>query len=315
MNYVSTRDLKNAVLTNCGENTDGSSECEERVLQYLNKGYLAVHAGSSVFNVAVGDAWVWAKAQNPGILILKPPVQTGTIAFTVDSDAAVFSVIPTTSLQGWYVKADGDSEWYQIITHNAGEANFQLDSAYLESTGSKEYTAICTDYEVNPGVKIMRLIAPLIVDQQQFDNNGKIYSMTEAKMMEKFPRQRIRQRVPEYFCRYFEFDGVTRIRFNSFVASRMRVRYDYVPVPNDLVDSDSDIPKIPREFREFLENLASYKLLLDKEDDRANAYLSMANAGLQALSIAERKEDSAPSQDRGRLIPRRNTHRTGRRYV
>ena len=313
MNYSSTADLKQAVLANCGELTDGSSEFDSRALEYLNKAYLAVHAGSSVFNLNVGDAWIWAKAKNPGILILREPYQTGTISFVSGNDVANFSVAPTESLAGWYVRPVNDPDWYLIEEHNAGETNFTMDSEYVHSSSVQAFLAVKTDYQLSPGQKIMRIISPFIVDAQQgypvSKGLSKIFSMTEAKLMEEYPRRLLQCIVPSCFARTYEFDGDMTVRFSSYVGNKTRVRFDYIPVPNDLVDNSSDIPKVPREFRDFMEYVATYKLMLDKDDDRAQTYFGMAQAQLQALQNAERKEDSNPSQDRGRLIPRRAGYR------
>lgn len=143
----STRDLKNEVLTICGELTDGTSDFESDVVSYLNDIYQGVLAGGNEFGIEVAEPWVWAQAKKPIVLNLEPVV-TGTATVTNSSRSGTFSSAPASSLSGWFIKFHSRPDFYMIAAHTAASTSFSLDQAYLDDSGSLTYTAYKLDYDL-----------------------------------------------------------------------------------------------------------------------------------------------------------------------
>ncbi len=74
-------------------------------------------------------------------------------------------------------------------------------------------------------------------------------------------------------------------------------------------------PLIPAEFRDVLVYVASYWVCLDKNDDRAEKYLGLAQAKGKALIIGTQNEKTQASKDRFTLTPRLDQMARGKRYV
>lgn len=314
-NYRSTRDLKMAVLQNAGEPTDGSSHFDALAVTYLNKFYLGSHAGSSVFNIDCNGAWTWAKADFDGSLIIYPPYKDGMIQVVNGQDWGTFTIPPdpSTDIVGMLLVAQSDNESYRIIRAEAGNSIVYFDSPYISNTEEKSFSLIKDQYDLRPNgeQKILRLVDGFSVQSVSRNYgiaayNGKINLVDERKLNEYLGFRYPKCGWPTMAAEIKDRDGLKTIRFSHYVSHPTKVTYPYIPIPNDLVDSDEDIPRLPREFRDFLEAAATYKLLTDKDDSRASDYAAMANATLKSLVKAENVERQFTSSRRGELIPRGN---------
>ena len=110
--------------------------------------------GGSVFNIDVDEVWPWARARSPLVLNIIPPVTLGTLSLTQGSLSGTFSLPPTASLEGWFIRANpdtNDNTTYRIAQHSAGAAAFILDSPYLGVTSALfSYRAFKLDYDLVP---------------------------------------------------------------------------------------------------------------------------------------------------------------------
>lgn len=305
-NYETTEDVVKSVLHRCGELTDGTSDYNDKALEYVNSIYQSILAGGNEFDVSLGQAWPWAKSKNPGVLILKAPVTTYNLTVTNGSTSATLSAAPTVSYLGWYAKLSGRPEFFRISAHSANSTSVTLDSQYTESSGNISVTLYKLDYDLISGV--LRLIAPFKVYRNQSmegDEEGKIYGLDLSELERQYPLHLLTSRVPTYFAeKYRTTGGTLTVRFNSVVSSDTKVEYDYIPVPDDLTNSAGSIPLLPREFRVALDYGASYYLMTDKNDERAKNYFALAQAKMKALVAASNKEKINTSRTFGRLIPR-----------
>lgn len=143
----STSDLKNEVLTICGELTDGSSQFESDVIRYLNDLYQGVLAGGNEFGIEVAENWVWAQAKKPIVLSLVP-AEEGEATLTNGSRNGTFSSAPTESLVGRYFRVDARADIYRISSHAAGDTAFSLDQEYLQDSGVLNFMAFKFDYDL-----------------------------------------------------------------------------------------------------------------------------------------------------------------------
>ena len=126
-NYANTQDILKSVLHRCGELTDGTSDYNDKALEYINGIYQSVLAGGNEFDTELSEAWSWAKATNPSVLILKAPYD-GTVSLTSGSASGTLSAAPTFSLLGWYANVSGESEFYRVTAHVLNTTSLTLDT-------------------------------------------------------------------------------------------------------------------------------------------------------------------------------------------
>lgn len=148
--FRTTADYVDAVLNRAGETTSGTSPYEADALTYLNKIHTGLIAGGLIFDVNVDDAWPWARAKYPYVVELQPAITTGTVTFTLGSDAITFTSGPAASVTGWFIRISGESTVYRIASHTAAATAADIEGFYTGATGSKSYTLFKLDYEVVP---------------------------------------------------------------------------------------------------------------------------------------------------------------------
>lgn len=297
-------DIKTAVLQHAGELTNGNSPFEQRALDYIQRVYIEILGGTSPFAPDNGEPWVWAKAQNPGVLVLKAP-ETGTCTLTNGSASGVFAVAPSSSLASRLLRIPGRPEFFRISAHTAASTSFTLDSAYTDSSGSGlAYEAHLLDYSLGAS-SILRLIEPMRVYRQQVfyeDDEGKIYGVSPDQMSRDYPLHVLMSGVPSRFAQLGESNGIIRVRFNASAITDTRVEYEYIPAPGTLATPDT--PLVPLEDRTVLVYGATYYLMFDKNDPRATSFFQLTQSKLQAMMQARRRAYNKTGKNYGRLIPR-----------
>ena len=305
-NLSTTDDIVAAVLQHAGELSNGNSPFADSALTYVNRVYMELIGGVSTFLPEVSEPWSWAKSQNPYVLTLRAPA-VGSAALTNGSVDADFSVAPALSLEGYWIKFDGRSDFFRISQHVVGSTGFKLDQPYTEGSGTLGFKAHKLEYTLNPSKPIMRLIEPMRVYRAQvFSDNqqGKIYGISPDRLTADFPLRTLVNGVPSHFAVMGEVGGVYKVRFNSSVDQDTRVEYDTIDIPADLVAGST--PLLPREDRMFLVYGATYWLMTDKEDPRADTYFRLAQSKLQAMALARRKEYGRTGNDYARMLPRQD---------
>lgn len=174
-----------------------------------------------------------------------------------------------------------------------------------ELTGSTSYTG--------PNVlnALQRLVAPIRIDSPALyaeapEDAGKIYAIDLNSMDRLYPRSQITSGTPDRFCVLeFRENGTCKLRFNKYVLEDTRVEVDYIALERDLKDNAYSIPKVPRAYREYLVYATAYKLLLDKNDNKAETFLSLAKAKLISMINHERSPIQLANKNFGKIIPRR----------
>ncbi len=309
-NGATASDILKAILRNCGELTDGTSPYHLDALEYLNVFHIAFHAGSTMFDIDFGQVWTWAKEQDPGVLVLQPKFSTDTVSLTKGSSSGTFLTAPSGSLVGWFLRINNRSEVFRIKNHSSPFLDFELDSEYTDETGAAlSFECYKSDYDLvpNAGQKILRLISPFLTYKDtglDSSGTGEIHGLDFPVFRKRFHHKYIKQGIPNLFSEIKDTDGLKRIRFNRYPESITRVEYEFVQIPNPLTDSDENVPNLPLEGRNAIEYAATYKLMLDKEDDRADKYLTMCQASLKSITAADRKESANNNERRGQLVPR-----------
>lgn len=386
MAIQSTSVLKKSVLFRAGELTDGTSPYDSKALEYINQIYRSVLAGGNEFEVELGQPWVWARAVQPGTVVLKPKYSTGTVTVTNGQFGASLSTAPSESMVGQWFKVVGRPEVFRITAHSAGGAGLTLDTRYTDDSGSGlPFEIYRIEYDL-PGA-IERLIGPMMVDRQQMlqaPSDGLITAVDTLNMAEAYPIKYIPEEVPQQFAQIQRTSsGGIRVKFNASVGSETRVSFEYIPKYNSLVTATvvtvagnmfslsshglktgdevvfdrtsgfinkgtsyyvinatentfmvaytfggtnvplnpgvtyvvDSVPVIPEPFRLILDYGASFYLLTDKNDERADNYAALCKAKMNAMISANDRELSQSSGGRvGQMIPRLDMSSGPRRY-
>lgn len=320
---ISTTALKKSVLRHSGEVDDGTSFYDQNgwVMDYLNKAHVAIIGGGNEFDFELSKPWSWAVNRDPSVLILHQPYVTGSVTVTNGSAQVSFSPAPPQSLRGYLLQVTDRPDYMRIKTHVSGTSSATLDGPYADETGaSLSFRAILIDYQLsNSPNGILRLTQAMTLYQPQDlqgDEEQKVYYVDDNQMARDYPLRRIIDGTPNFFCiTSKDANGNYYVRFEKCVQRDTRVEYKFIPIPDPLIDSDSNFPIIPVEHRDCLDFAASYFLLLDKNDDRAQMYFQLTQQKLKAMQKAEEKQKTQTSKNRGKLLARGDLYNRGKRFV
>lgn len=178
----------------------------------------------------------------------------------------------------------------------------------------KDYTSALTYTSDCPLNAIQRLFSPMTVYRQQGltvmtspKDLGKIFGISYESMLESWPMFQVICDVPNRFSvTEYREDGTAVARMNAYVGENTRCEVEYIPLCTQLQDNDTSIPLIPQAYRDYLVYGASFYLMLDKSDNRADQFAALAKAKLMALMNSDRAEVARSSQFSGKIIPRAN---------
>ncbi len=225
-----------------------------------------------------------------------------TYTITFDADTRKFTISTSGTHLDLYFKTGTN-----VLRSTADTLGFLLDD-YTDST---TYTA---DIPLNA---ITRLTKPLAIYREapsywtSSKDTGKVFAIDANTFLKEFPLNRIRLDIPDRYCVINETpSGIKTIRINTSVAESIRCEASYIPVTGDIIDSESSFPKIPGIHSKYLVYGAANFIMIDKSDNRAESYKTLASAKLQAMVADNRKQLSLGGKDFGRLIPRRGHIRT-----
>ena len=80
MALLSGRDLKEDVLFRASEPVTGTSQWDEKAMDYINRAYNTLSSGASEFLPEYIEDWWWLRGS--GSMLLDPVHQDGTITLT-----------------------------------------------------------------------------------------------------------------------------------------------------------------------------------------------------------------------------------------
>lgn len=305
-----TSDIVNDVLFRAGEPTDGTSDFEAQALQYINRAYRAVWMGGGEFVPGMTEPWLWLKKDPPGVFVLQPSIDDGTIAVTNNSASVTFSVAPSVSLAGRFLQVEGGPV-FRILSHTALSTSATLDSVYTEETNSAaQYAAMKLEYDLP--ADCLRVIAPM---RGYTDSRHEVIGTDLLSMDREFPLHEIRGGAPTRFSLVTE----SKVRFNTYGGSAaeelIRLEFDYHAKPSDLTDSPSEEPLIPLQYRQILADLALFLMWTVKNDDRAVDVGAQGIAGLKAMQSDNRSRLNQSGGRVGHIYPRATAGTLGRRVL
>lgn len=307
-NSENTSDIIRGALQKAGEEADGGSPFHELALKYLNSVYLDIISGANIFDLDLGEGWYWARSRTRKYLTLKAPYETGNVTVTNNSTSITFSSAPSASLGSFkdrFLKLDDYPEYYRISAHTAGSASATLETEYMNATATASFKAIKLIYDL--GDDVLRLVGPMrVFKQNNFleDNDGHIFGIEPDTLFEMYPMTRLEARIPERFAVIYRNDVEHLVQFSAYPLEDIKLDFEWIPIPEPLIDTKTSIPIIPIDKRWVLEAAVAFYLLSDKEDEKMNHYYNAAKQGLAAMMGAKNKEIQHTSKQRGQLIPR-----------
>lgn len=318
-NSKTTKDLIKGALNHAGELPDGNSDFHQLALKYINKIYKDVLSASSLFNIDIGEPFNWAVARQPISLILEPAYDVGTVALTNGVDSGVFSSPPAVSHKDRYLLLtnSGAPTYYKIVAHTGGSPNFTLDSVFIEETvAAASFKSIKLIYDLGNG--LLRLLEPFRVYSTDSvfmaDDHGKIYAMDTKRFRYDSPLKWLVQGIPELYTTIYRDDVEWLIQFDAYPSKQVKIDVDYIPFPDDLIDTEDSIPVIPIEYRDILEFGTAFFILQDKHDDKADRFSQITSTALKKMVEGERRQIAHGTKNRGSLIPRMDLYNRRNRY-
>jgi hypothetical protein len=314
-NFETTSDLKTYALKKAGEPTDGSSDYDSEVEEFLNLMNFNVLAGGSEYDAELGVPWVWAKSRNPGVITFKPPYETGTVTLTNGSTSGTFSDAPTglgSFALSYQLKIDDEAEFYIFQTHTADSTSFTLDGPFVGDDGTYTFRAYKVDYDLTTDV--VRLISPFRVYRRGYRQPAEVAIIERNAFDRDFPKPNgFVQGVPNFATIIHESDGTFTVRFNRWMDEEIRIEYDYIPLPTALTADPDTTPILPREDRIVLAYGAVHMILEDKNDDKADRYFGLTQSKLTSMRLANQKQMRNTNLTGAMIVPREDQLRRFRR--
>jgi hypothetical protein len=294
-NLTYSADIIEYALFRAGEPIDGTSDFDDHALVALNRAYRAMWEGGGEFDPQINVDWWWLLAE--GSLILQAPIETGTVQVTNNSDSIAFSVAPSSSsVDGWFFKVESSSDVFVISAHTGGATAATLDTVYTgDDASAASFRLMKLEYSL--ASDHWKTISPM---RAYKDARHRVIGTSMRQMEDDYPLGRILAGVPERFAPISDHS----VRFNRYGKDELvRLDYDYLKIPDDLTDSDSEEPLVPKMYRHILADATEYYLLKVKDDDRADAMVNQVRAGIKSMSRENRNRWSQFGEP-GKIIPR-----------
>lgn len=303
-NYKYSGDLVDAALFQAGEKDDNTSEFYAVAIRYLNRAYQALWAGGAELDSAVNEEWLWLLSTTPGTITLVPVINSTAIVAN-NSASITFASGPAVSVAGYFIRFTNNFDVYRIAAHTAGATAATLDSVYTGTNASAEtFKLFKAEYDLPANV--LRLISPM---RQYRERDGKIDGMDLTALEAKYPLVNIQTGVPRAFAQI----GQSKVRFSHAgsdvtATDYIRVDFDYLQKPSDetLTDSESQELLVPHQWRHILSDFATFWLMVDKNDNRADSFGLIARNGLKAMARENRMRWAKIGRETGRIFSRQD---------
>lgn len=260
--YNTGKDLLIDVLSRAEELGLALGDREAEAKRYIQASYIST--------LAEGFPWIFGRKKPPGVLTTVAEITAGTVNVTKGSASITFSSAPAASVKDSKFYTEDDGIVYRISAHTAGAAGATLDSTYLGSTNTAvayhvfqdEYD-LATDFLVPLGKRFMR------------DMQGRFATdlISEDEFSTRYSYPARRSGPP----RYVTFVADKRVRFGPYATDARRYEYGYIYHPGTLPFDGSAADTLiiqPAEHRIVVALFAIGNMLLDKDDDRAQAYFT-----------------------------------------
>lgn len=299
------------MLFQAGEPTDGTSDFHAHAIECLNRAYRDIWMGGGALVREMNEPWLWLKKDPPGVVILNPLIEDGTVSVTNNSASITFSSAPAASVQGRFFRVEGHADVFRISSHTGGVASATLDSVYTGATNAAAgYKVMQLEYTL--AADLLRVIGPMRIYK---DNKVEVDGVSLSSLERDYPLAYVEAGVPDMFAMVTE----TKVRFNRYggVSSTelIRVEYDYLQKPATELADDTVEPLVPLEHRQVLADVALMYLYTAMSDARVAIVAPMAKAGLSAMAADNRARLAQMSRKMGAIMTRPSGNAATQRVI
>ena len=189
------------------------------------------------------------------------------------------------------------------IVGNGTQAGFSVHKniGFDDETSTASAASQTSAYVLNG---ICRLIEPMKIHKGS-NGDGSVYGIDPESFQRNYPLRDIGERVPDRFTVLREYpDGTYVVRFNQYPTERTRVEVEAVEIPHDLKDNSTSIPRVPRKHVDVLEDAATFYIMLNKSDDRAQVYANLLQGKLNAMIAQNRGALVRSGKHFGQIVSR-----------
>lgn len=187
-----------------------------------------------------------------------------------------------------------------IIVGTGSNAGFSAHKTLgLDDENTTNAASVTSTYVLGG---ISRLVEPFRVHRGLGDG---IFGIDAESFQRDYPFSRIHEGIPDRFAVVREgADGTFMVRFNKFPTEKTRIEIEHVPIPRDLKDNSSSVPLVPRKHVDVLEDAATFYIMLNKSDDRAQVYASLLQGKLKAMIAQHRGALVRAGKNFGQIVSR-----------
>jgi len=323
MAYLATaQDLKADALYLAGEPTDGNSQYDSRVYEWLTVVQRALISGGQFGQSVLQPVdWLWARAWPRGVIQLSQPInadrvcratfQLGSIHVTTTP-----ALIPGANLDGWRIQHDQVPARHLVMASQTDRATNQSFITLSEqwtgpSMAVHNWLAYPDTYELPSD--FVRGTSPLFI--MAFPSFGLPYSIDviDPPDLERYYPQtwpmaggRTTAGLPIVAARVNE----TKIRFSHYLFTPdhllpVQIEFEYIRRPDVLMEGT--VPAIPIQHRRILSFGCAYLILADKDDSAAAVLWQQFQAQWKAMTDEYRRGLRRMSSRWGAVQPSRVT--------
>ncbi len=195
----------------------------------------------------------------------------------------------------------GATAFYIVGNGTLAEFSIHKDMGYDDETSSASAASQTSTYALGG---ISRLIEPFKI-HKGVTRDGGIYGVDSEAFQRGYPFSLIDEGIPERFTVIKESsNGTYTVRFNRYPEEKTRIEVEYVAIPRDLKDNSSSVPLVPRKHVDVLEDAATFYIMLNKSDDRAQTYSALMQGKLKAMIAQHRGAQLRAGKNFGQIVPR-----------
>lgn len=272
-------DILHAALLDAGEAASASGD-------YAAEGKRAVR--QAYWSILCHARWPWGLAASPNVIEVQA-AQRVTVNSTA-SNSMTLSDSLASSVAFYKVYLESNQAVYRIVGHTGGTSTLTLDATYVESITSGPAVIFKDEYALP--ATVLRVWDPMwprgwldhpipIIDKPLFElrygrgawgfGSGVIEAACEIH--------------PEGFDATSD-NMIRQVRFAPWCEDAINIEHDYT-VFHDLdftgTGTEVDTPKIPREHRSVIANLATALLCINKDESKAKDYGEIGAGKLRAM--------------------------------
>lgn len=135
--------------------------------------------------------------------------------------------------------------------------------------------------------------------------SGQVEGIDPNSFDRDWPLSGLQGGVPTHFCAIRDkADGLKTIRINRYPDKRMRLEFEAILQPKDLLNSAYSIPLLPKKYVRLLEYGTAYFLMQDKNDEKAPQFFQLSQQLLRGMMKENRKELQRTGNSYGAIIAR-----------